>query len=125
MHERLKELRKTLGLSQDAFGERIGLSGGAISLLEKAKRNFTEQVIKAICREFSVNEEWLRSGTGDPHIPVEDEFSAYVEDLLSDDKNPLYDIIRGIIKTYHGLDEKSKETFKKFSAELRDTMKRG
>ena len=62
MNERLKLLRKTLKLSQDAFAERIGMKGSSISLLESGGRNITEQVIKSICREFNVREEWLRNG---------------------------------------------------------------
>lgn len=65
MNERIKELRKTLGLSQEAFAERLGLKGSAVSLVECGRRNVTTQNINAICREFGVNEEWLRTGSGD------------------------------------------------------------
>lgn len=65
MNERIKELRKTLGLSQEAFAERLGLKGSAVSHLESGRRNVTTQNINAICREFGVNEEWLRTGSGD------------------------------------------------------------
>lgn len=64
MNERIKELRKTLGLSQEAFAERLGLKGSAVSHLESGRRNITNQNIVAICREFGVNEEWLRTGSG-------------------------------------------------------------
>lgn len=65
MNERIKELRKTLGLSQEAFAERLGIKGSAVSLVECGRRNVTTQNINAICREFGVNEEWLRTGSGD------------------------------------------------------------
>ena len=65
MNERIKELRKTLGLSQEAFAERLGLKGSAVSLVECGRRNVTNQNVTAICREFGVNEEWLRTGSGD------------------------------------------------------------
>lgn len=65
MNERLKLLRKTLQLSQDDFGKRLRVSNTAISKLEKGERNLTEQMILSICREFNVNEEWLRNGTGE------------------------------------------------------------
>lgn len=64
MNERIKELRKALGLSQEAFADRIGLKGSAVSHLEIGRRNITTQNITAICREFGVNEEWLRTGAG-------------------------------------------------------------
>ena len=72
MNERLKELRKSLGLSQEEFAKRIGLKGGAISLIECGRRNITTQVVTATCREFGVNEEWLREGVGDMYVAAID-----------------------------------------------------
>lgn len=65
MNERIKKLRKILGLSQEAFAERIGLKGSAVSHLENGRRNITSQNINAICREFNVSEEWLLTGGGE------------------------------------------------------------
>ena len=65
MKERLKELRVALGISQAELGERIGVSRAAISRLESGSNNFTNQMVTSICREFGVNEEWLRTGSGD------------------------------------------------------------
>lgn len=64
MNERVKLLRKTLDLTMEKFGEKIGVKKSAISLIESGKNSLTEQMIKAICREFDVNEEWLRNGEG-------------------------------------------------------------
>ena len=64
MNERIKEVRKKLGLNQTAFGERIGVTAAAISKLEIGERNVTEQMVLAICREFNVSENWLRTGNG-------------------------------------------------------------
>ena len=63
--ERLRQLRKDLGMSQEEFGRRIGVSNTAISKLEKNERNLTEQTAKSICREFRVNYFWLTEGKGD------------------------------------------------------------
>ena len=63
-NERVKLLRKTLDLTMEKFGEKIGVKKSAISLIESGKNSLTEQMIKAICREFDVNEEWLRNGEG-------------------------------------------------------------
>ena len=114
MTERIKELRKSLGLTQQEFADRIGVKRGAIANYEVGRNEPTVSVCSLICREFSVSEEWLRYGTGEMFMPVPDEFAAYVEDLLSDDDNPLYDIIRGTMQAYHGLDGKSKEVIKEF-----------
>ena len=64
MNKRIRELRKALNLSQKEFSEKIGLKQNAISYMEKDGATVTEQNIKAICSQFSVNEEWLRTGHG-------------------------------------------------------------
>lgn len=68
MNERIKELRKALGLSGEKFGEKIGLKKSVISQMETGKTGTTDQTIRTICREFNVNEEWLRYGNGEMFI---------------------------------------------------------
>jgi len=63
--ERIKAVRKELGLTLEKFGEKIGVGKTAISNLENGNRNLTGIMIASICREFNVNEEWLRNGTGE------------------------------------------------------------
>lgn len=70
MKERIKALRKALGLSGENFGKRIGLKKVAISQVETGRTNPTEQTIVSICREFNVSEEWIRNGTGEMFIPI-------------------------------------------------------
>ena len=66
MNERLKAIRLSLNLSQEEFGSNIGIKSRAhISALESGARNITDRIISDVCREYSVREEWLRSGTGD------------------------------------------------------------
>ncbi len=64
MNDRIRELRKTLELSQKEFAQKIGLKQNAISYMEKSGATVTEQNVKAICSQFSVNESWLRTGSG-------------------------------------------------------------
>lgn len=64
MNKRIRELRKTLDLSQKEFADKIGLKQNAISYMEKDGATVTEQNIKTICSQFSVNENWLRTGDG-------------------------------------------------------------
>jgi len=71
MNERLKKLRKTLDLTQQKFGERIGVKGNTIAQYELGRNEPIDAVINLICREFNVNEEWLRTGTGDMFLPVD------------------------------------------------------
>ncbi|MEY8330901.1 helix-turn-helix transcriptional regulator [Lachnospiraceae bacterium 48-33] len=65
MNSRIRELRKTLNLSQKDFAEKIGLKQNAISYMEKKGSTVTEQNIKTICSQFNVNENWLRTGQGE------------------------------------------------------------
>lgn len=66
--ERIKQLRKTLGMTQEKFAERIGLKRNSVALIELG-RETSDQTIFAICREFRVNEAWLRTGAGDMFVP--------------------------------------------------------
>jgi transcriptional regulator with XRE-family HTH domain len=77
--DRIKSLRKHKKLTQDAFGKQIGLSDVAISLIESGKNAVSETVFKLICFTFSVREEWLRDGKGDPYEKENNE----IEKLLS------------------------------------------
>lgn len=65
MNERIKELRKKLGLTLEKFGEKVGVGKTAISRIENGSNGVTDQMFKSICREFDVNEEWLRTGEGE------------------------------------------------------------
>lgn len=69
MNERIKELRKKLGLTLEKFGARLGVKKAAVSKWENGD-NITDQMFKSICREFNVNEEWLRNGTGEMLKPA-------------------------------------------------------
>lgn len=65
MKNRIKEIRIQKKLTQAQFGEKIGVRGNTITNYETGLRTPTDAIIKSICREFNVNEEWLRSGTGE------------------------------------------------------------
>lgn len=69
MNRRIKELRNSLCLTQQAFAERIGLRQNSIALVECGKRNLSSQAILSICREFNVNREWLETGEGEMWQP--------------------------------------------------------
>lgn len=65
MNERIKALRKALGITQQAFADRLGIRQNTIAKYETGRGNPTTAVVSLICREFSVNETWLRTGAGD------------------------------------------------------------
>lgn len=73
MYNRIALVRKTSGYKQDEFAEKLGLTKNFISLIETGKREPSDRTIKDICREFNVNEEWLRNGTGEMFIEIDEE----------------------------------------------------
>nr|DAH28497.1 MAG TPA: hypothetical protein [Caudoviricetes sp.] len=97
MNERLKLLRKTLDLSQDAFAERIGMKGSSISLLESGRRNITERVIKSICREFNVDYGWLTTGVGEMFVDSDEDFLARVDAILVDENEDRRNMIKTLL----------------------------
>jgi transcriptional regulator with XRE-family HTH domain len=85
MKERIKKMRKALKLTQQEFANRIGISRNNVATYEVGKSNPGEAVVSLICREFNVNENWLRTGEGEMFIKRdrEDEIAAAVHQLLS------------------------------------------
>lgn len=126
MNERIKELRKTLKLTQQEFADRLSLKRNTIATYEMGKAIPSDRTINDICEKYNVNENWLRNGDGEMfnELPKEDEVAAYVSDLLEDDEgNPLYDIIKEIMHTYSELTPKSQEVIRDFSAHLLKNLK--
>ncbi len=83
--ERIKKVRRSVDLTQQKFGERLGIKPNSVSLIESGDRNPSDQVILAICREFNIREEWLRNGGGDMFIQVtrDERIAAWVGKTLS------------------------------------------
>lgn len=121
---RVKKLRKELGLTLEKFGKPLGVGKTAISKIENGENNLTDQMIISICREFNVNEKWLRDGEGEmfEQLLAEDEVAAYVAELLDPD-NPFADLIIEIMRTYSQLDPVSQAALKKFSEHLAENIK--
>lgn len=65
MNERIKELRIALRLTQEDFGKVIGVQRAAVNKWEKGINGVADSMILSICREFGVNERWLRTGEGE------------------------------------------------------------
>ena len=87
MNERIKQLRKYLGLNQTDFGSRIGIKQTSIANYESGTRVPLDTVVASICREFGVSEQWLRTGTGEMFPPRTraQEIADFAADLLSDE----------------------------------------
>lgn len=69
MDERIKNLRKTLGLTQQKFADAIGVRQNTVAQYEMGRNPPNDTVITLICREFNVNEAWLRTGDGEMFAP--------------------------------------------------------
>lgn len=87
MNERLKKLRKELDMTQQEFADRIGISRGNIGAYEVGKNAISNAVISLICREFNVNEKWLRFGDGEMFIELSrsDEIAQFVGQLMTEE----------------------------------------
>ena len=64
--ERVKEVRKAQNMTLEEFGKRLNVTEVTMSNIERGHRGLTERMLKDICREFNVNEDWLRTGAGGP-----------------------------------------------------------
>lgn len=101
MKDRIKQIRKSKNLTQAAFGEIIGVKGNTVTNYETGLRTPTDAVVKAICREFNVREEWLRGGSGDAFQPENknDEISKlFGEVLKKNDDNFRYRLINALAR---------------------------
>lgn len=87
INERIKQIRKSLALTMEDFGSRLGVTKVAISMIESGKRNVTDSMFLAICREFNVNPDWLRDGIGEPFKEVtrNRRIEEFVRDILTNE----------------------------------------
>ncbi|WP_196029312.1 helix-turn-helix domain-containing protein [Longicatena caecimuris] len=109
LNERLKELRTTLNLTMEKFGNQIGLSRAAISGFERGTTNPSEQTIKSICREFNVDYFWLTEGIGEmfTQIPQTLIDNIAIEYKLTDD-------YKAILEAFLEVPDDKKEVIKDF-----------
>lgn len=84
MHNRIKEVRKKAGLTQQEFADRLGISRSNIGNYESGSRAPIDAAIKLICSKFAVNETWLRTGEGEPYVKLSrnEEISAFVDKIM-------------------------------------------
>lgn len=87
MNERMKQLRKTLGLTQQDFADRLGIKRGAIANYEIGRNEPIDAVVSLICREFDINEDWLRTGEGEMFLTLDrdDQIARWAGTVLRDE----------------------------------------
>lgn len=114
--ERVRYIRKqkNVNLTLEKFGERIGLKKSSLSQIENNVNSLTDSNIKAICREFNVNEEWLRTGNGPIEIELtrSEKITDFAADLLKDEEDSYR---RRLIEALADLDEEEWELLEKIS----------
>jgi transcriptional regulator with XRE-family HTH domain len=109
VNERLKPLRKALGLTQRQFANQLGVTDGAIAYLELGKRKLTEQMMLAICKIFNISYEWLKNGEGEMY---EQSPADEVERFCNEQNINIY--ARSVLKAYLELNEPSRKIFETF-----------
>lgn len=105
---RLYAIRKDKKLNQKEFGERIGVTRSAICNYEGGSRPIGEQVILAVCRAFSVNELWMRSGVGEPYVSQRNNL---IEQLINEQKCSKFE--GDFLKAYFQMDKVERLEFVK------------
>ena len=95
--ERIRNLRKSLNLTMEKFGERLGVSKASISNIENGNRNLTEQMTKSICREFGVDYIWLTTGDGEMFFDNDDELFEKIDRILADESDFRRDLFKSLV----------------------------
>jgi transcriptional regulator with XRE-family HTH domain len=116
MNERIKQLRKDLGMTQATFADRILVSRSALAKIESGENNPSPQTIQLICQQFRVRKDWLLEGTGPMMLPEADD-DAIIDEVLAGDDEFVKAVIRGIAKTPGGW-EKMRDVFNAIASEL-------
>lgn len=122
MNKRLKEIRKSLNMTQKEMGKVLGIANTSVSEIEKGNAILTERNQNLLCEKLNVNKEWLETGIGEmfrPVLPV-DEFSQ----LLSEIEDSEDEFIKNALWTYWQLDEKSKKVIRDFTYALAEKQKK-
>lgn len=93
--ERIKEIRKTLGLTLEKFGDKVGVTKQTVSRIENGINNLTEQMTKSICREFNVDYIWLTTGEGEMFVESDDDFIERIDRIMVSEN----EVRKNMIKT--------------------------
>lgn len=112
MNERIKEIRNALKMTQQEFAERIKIKRNTVATYEMGRSIPSDSAIALICKEFSVNEEWLRNGNGEMFIPVSksEQISKMISEVLKSDEDSFK---RRLINALANLDDSGWDSLEK------------
>lgn len=106
--ERVREIRKSLKLTLEKFGVKLGVKKSAISDIESGRNALTEQMAVSICREYNVNYDYLMNGEGEMFDTLP---QTVLEELCK--QYDLDDLDRKLIDLYLTLDPDVRQAIKK------------
>lgn len=119
MNDRIKEIRKAEKLTQKAFADILGIKQNTVASYEMGRIGISDAIINSICREFSINEDWLRTGHGEMYKMGEDKLEMYLGKIsMGNDE-----FIKDIIEIYMELDQSSKDALKLISKKMAERQK--
>ena len=95
---RIKELRKSLGLTLEKFGSRIGLKKSSLSAIETGRNSLTEQNIISICREFNVDYIWLTTGEGEMFSETNREYEEMIARIMAGENETAINVFKMFAK---------------------------
>ena len=126
MKEQLKKLRKHLDMTQQAFADKIGMKQNTIAQYEMGRTVPSDAIVFSICREFGVNENWLRTGNGEmfEELTEQQKLMKYTALLLKNKDSAIATAIQTLIVTYEQLDDTSKATLEKIAMQYIDNLKK-
>lgn len=111
--ERVNEVRKSLGLTLEKFGEKLGVTKTTISRIEKGVNNLTDQMAISICREYNVNYDYLMYGEGEMFDGLP---QTIVDELCA--QYDLNDFDKALVEMYVSLPAGSRERIKEYMKQL-------
>lgn len=126
LNERIRKLRKALDLTQQKFADRLYVKRNTVGQWEIGRNELTDAAILSICREFNVNEKWLRTGNGEmfEELTEQQKIIKYTALLLKDKDSAVANAIQTLIITYEQLDDASKATLEKIALQYINNLKK-
>lgn len=119
MNDRIKIIRKEAKLTQKEFAEKLGIKQNTVASYEMGRIGISDAIITSICREFNINEEWLRNGTPPMHKEIKKKLETYLGQISKGDD----DFIEDLIEVYMELDQTSKDALKEIAKKMADKQK--
>lgn len=120
--ERVKTLRKELGLTLEKFANPIGIHRGSLSAIENDKSGVSDRTLLAICREYGVSERWLRDGEGEMFVPVtrNEKIARFAGELMKDETP---DFRRQLVEILADLNDEQWDALADFAEKLANIKK--